>query len=493
MRKISLVSGLVLGAAVALAALAGCSRNTGAETDIDLLLVPVERRDIVVQVSATGIIEPIRIIEIKSKASGEIIRMPVETGDVIAKGALLAQVDTTDVAAALRQSEADLDVVRARLIIAGRQRARADTLLRRGMISADEYDRAILEHTTARANLIKTETSVQQARERVDDTVVRAPSTGTIISKTVEQGQIIASATREVTGGTTLLKMADLTRVQVRALVDETDLGKVRSGQRVTVQVDAFPERTFHGSILKVEPQAVDQQSITFFPVLIHIDNEDGVLRPGMNANVDIHILRRDGVLALPSEAIKTVRNAALTAPLLGLNPDSVREALATPPKPSDMPPASPDVESPLGGERGRLAMRPEGDGPPGQPGRPGMARDPETRRLLRSLDPEARRKLRSAEPEERRRMIEEIRQGQGAELDRAETAETAVVFVRETHGVRPVLVYTGAQTWEYTEIVSGLAEGAQVVVPPSASLAQQSQEFRERVQRWSGGRVMGR
>ena len=107
--------------------------------------------------------------------------------------------------------------------------------------------------------------------------------------------------------------------VQVRTLVDETDIGKIQPGQRATVTVDAYPNRPFQGAVLKIEPQAQTEQNVTMFPVLVRIDNKEGLLRPGMNAEVEIHVGRRDSVLAVPNAALRTQRDVGSAAQVLGL------------------------------------------------------------------------------------------------------------------------------------------------------------------------------
>src|SRR4029079_1428530 len=134
------------------------------------------------------------------------------------------------------------------------------------------------------------------ARQRLEDATVSAPITGTILSKTVSAGQVISSATSSSSGGTSMLTMADLTRIRLRAMVSETDIGSVRPGQAANVTVDAFPQRPFRGVVEKVEPQAVVQQSVTLFPVLISIANEGGLLLPGMNGEVSMLTAEHDDV-----------------------------------------------------------------------------------------------------------------------------------------------------------------------------------------------------
>src|SRR3989449_825622 len=156
----------------------------------------------------------------------------------------------------------------------------------------------------------------------MEDTQVRAPLKGTIIQKNVELGTVISSPTKDVGGGTVLLRMANLDTVQVSALVDETDVGKVQPGVPVTITVDAFPNRPFDGQVLKIEPQAQVNQNVTMFPVLVNILNPGHLLKPGMNTEVEIHIGQRQGVLAIPNAALRTQRDVASAAQVLGLDPE---------------------------------------------------------------------------------------------------------------------------------------------------------------------------
>ena len=376
----------------------------------ELLTVTVNRQDIVVQVTATGQIEPIRTIEIKSKASGKILRLPVETGDVVQAGALLAQVDTTEAATQARQRHADLEYVRAQFTIADTRKERAADLFRQGMISKDEYDQEHLNYAQVRSSLVSAEAALEAAEERLGETIVRAPIRGTILAKSVEEGQIISSAMTAVTGGTTLMRMADLARVQVRVLIDESDLGKVQPGQEATVRVEAYPDRQFTGSVLKVEPEGREERDIIFFPVLIQINNEEGLLRPVMNANVEIHIARRESVLALSNDAVKNPQDAKKIAPMLGIEPDSVEALIAAP----------------------------------------------------------------------------RATTGEGT-TQRTASPDLAVVFVADTMGFRAVVVRTGTKNWEYTEIVEGLGEGAEAIIPPSPVIAEQFAEFYKTLRRWRG------
>lgn len=289
----------------------------------------VERRDIVVSAQAAGTVEPDITVEVKSKASGEILQIVVETGELVPEGTLMVRIDQREPRNALAQAEAELEVALARLANAESQRRRSEKLFRAQSIAETARDQAVLDHANAKAEVVRARVAVENARIQMDDTDVRAPITGTIIEKHVERGQVISSPIKDVAGGTVLLRMADLSLVQVRTLVDETDIGRVHEGQPATVTVAAYPDRPFEGSVLKVEPQSVTEQNVTMFPVLVRVENREGPLRPGMNCEVEILIDRRDGVLAVPNAALRTPRDAGSAARLLGLPEGELRRKLA--------------------------------------------------------------------------------------------------------------------------------------------------------------------
>ena len=290
---------------------------------------PVGYRDIVVSAEASGAVEPILTVDVKSRASGQILQMRVETGDVVHQGDTLVMVDRRDPTNTFNQAQADLEVARAQLATAEAQKRRSDQMFQQQLISQQDKESADLQYANANAQLVRAEVSVQNARDQLADCNVLAPSDGVIILKNVDAGQVITSAVRDVSGGTVLLKMADLSVVQVRTLVDETDIGKIQPGMPVTITVDAYPNRPFDGVVLKIEPQSTVNQNVTMFPVLVRIPNEQGLLRPGMNAEVQIHIAQRQNVLAIPNAALRTNRDVSSAAQVLGLNPDDVTRQLA--------------------------------------------------------------------------------------------------------------------------------------------------------------------
>jgi HlyD family secretion protein len=290
---------------------------------------PVERRDLEIRAEASGQIEPLRMVEVKSRVAGELKRITLETGDSVRQGELIAEIDPRDVRNAFEQAGADLEVARAEVSTTAAQRKRIESLAGAGVLSTQDLENSQLAETNARAQLLKAETNLRLAREKTGDVTIRSPITGTVIEKTVEQGQIIASASGNVSGGTTLVKLADLGTVRTRALVDEIDIGRIAPGQPAAVTVEAYPGRTFRGTVTKIEPQAVVEQNVTMFPVLIVLDNPEGLLKPGMNAEVSIDIANRENVVAVPNGAVVSLREAPSAGAVLGLEDADIRSKLA--------------------------------------------------------------------------------------------------------------------------------------------------------------------
>jgi len=435
----------------ALALLAACKKETPPPA---YQALPVETRDIVVSVQASGTVQPDTVVEVKSKASGEILDLKVETGQTVKRGQLMVTVDTRNPRNTLAQAEADLEVAQARLANATSQQRRADELFKSQSITEQEHETAVLDYANAKAEVVRARVAVDNARDQLDDTRVLAPINGTIIEKSVERGQVISSPTRDVGGGTVLLKMADLNLVQVRTLVDETDIGKIKVGQEATVTVDAFPARPFQGSVLKIEPQAQTEQNVTMFPVLVRIDNRQGLLRPGMNAEVEVHVGERREVLAVPNAALRTPRDVASAAGVLGLDPAAVQKQLAQQASSGQASLGAAAGDS--GATRDTAAARRGASGSagggatmPARNGRAGAGRQAG---------------------------------GDGSFGGRY------IVFVKRASGPEPAWIRTGLTDMDYSEVRDGLTASDSVLILPSASLVQSQQEAQERINRMTGG-----
>ena len=456
---------------LAAAAAAACGSGEASESGLELETAAVERRTIESSVEATGTIEPIKLVEVKSQASGEILEMPVELGDRVEKGELVLRIDPRDEVNEVQQAEADLELARSQLEVAESRLERTRALRDSGVVTAEELESAVLEHANARSSLIKARTRLELAREQRADATVRAPISGTVVAKQVEEGQIITS-TRDVTGGTTLLEMADLSQVQVRTLVDESEIGRVEPGLPAEITVEAYPERTFRGSVLKVEPSATVEQNVTMFAVLTRIPNDDRLLKPGMNADVEIVIGREEDVLALPNSGVKTPEEARRLVEAIGLDESLLDRRL---------PSAEGDTAAGGVPESGAPEEERAGDGLP----------SPEE---IREMSQEERRELfESLSPAQRRQLMQRMREAreEGAGQLRSGEPRPAFVFVRDAEGgltLEPVRI--GLSSWEYTEVVAGLEEGDTVVQVPLALV--QQRELLERIRRRSGVPGMG-
>ena len=420
------------------------SKHGGDKTKI--MTAAVERRDIALSIQATGTVEPIDLVEVKSKASGQIIRMPVQVGSFVQKGALLAQIDPRDVQNQYDQALAALRAAQAKVQISNAQKTRSDELYAKQIITADEHEAATLDYANAQAQLVKARTDLDIAKQRRDDATVRAPITGTILQQPVSNGQVISSATSSASGGTTLLMMADLAKVRMRAMVGETDIGNVKTGQAASVTVDAFPQRTFAGHVEKIEPQAVIQQSVTNFPVLISVSNESGVLLPGMNGEVTMLVDERNDVPAIPVDAVRSVRELPIVAQALGLDPAKVKAQVDEQMKDRAQERAARGDSAggaPSDSMRARWRARRGGRGGGGGTGSAGT--------------------------------------GGAGRANRAQIA-----FVKNERGLEPRVVRLGLSDFDYAQVLGGVNEGEQVVLlgvaEAQANRAQTQSRIRERM-----------
>jgi len=473
--RLNQIRGLI-APGLALMALAACTEPEQATPIYEV--AGVARGDIRVSVGSAGVVEPLAAVEVKSKASGEVLELHVETGDSVTAGELLVRIDPRTVTNRLAQAEAGLKAARSRQSISESQMKRAESLVRQGTFTEADYELAALELANAEAQVVTARVEVENARIAVDDTEIRAPVSGTIIEKPVERGQVISSPTQDVGGGTLLMKMADLTAVQVRALIDETDIGKVRAGMNAVVTVAAYPNQPFPGQVQKIEPQAVVEQNVTMFAVIIAIQNPDGLLLPGMNAEVDVSIARAEDVMTIPVMALRTQRDLATTAAILDVEEDELSRQIAASRRSGagrdlsdEAPPAvetvnlrGQEVPLPPGVDaetvRAILAKRRAGEEP-----------TPGERQLMRRVF-EAARKAESSAPQTDYRF-----------------GGSFWVVTEAADGARAATaVQTGITDLDRVEVVEGLSPDDRVLILPSANLV----ETQERLQQFISRRVGG-
>ena len=307
------------------------SFSGGKESDFDFYTIEeIGPKQLELIVEASGAIEAISAVEIKSKASGEILYLGAEVGDLIQKSEVLARIDQRTPSNTLSQTQADLDVAKVRLGNADSQLKRGIELHKAKSISDKAFEDIQEQHATAKAQLVRAEVFLENAKIALDDTLVRSPIKGTVIFRPVEIGQVITSPTAAVGGGTLLMTMANLNQVRVRAVVDEIDIGKISLDQEVTLRVSAFRDKKFTGIVSKVEPLGLDVQNVTTFPVLIDIENKENLLLLGMNTEVEIEILNEKASLAVPSGSLRTRKDISFVAALVGVSKEDIRDFLST-------------------------------------------------------------------------------------------------------------------------------------------------------------------
>lgn len=266
---------------------------------------PVKSGTFQIIVTASGIVQPIDRIEIKSKASGRVEELPIEEGDYIEKGALIARLDQTDVQAELEQARADLEIAEVELRTARNSFDRKEKLFELSLISPEERDEAELMLAQAKGKIVRARTRLPQAEVNFSETIVRAPIGGLILQKYVEKGQIITSGISNVGGGTPIVDIADMRSVYIKAGIDEIDVGKIGVGQMANVKTEAYPQKHFRGAIIRVLPEARVEQNVTLFDVVIEVENESGKLKSGMNATVEITITREENVLLVATMVLQ--------------------------------------------------------------------------------------------------------------------------------------------------------------------------------------------
>ncbi|MGH7594520.1 MAG: efflux RND transporter periplasmic adaptor subunit, partial [Gemmatimonadales bacterium] len=436
---------------------------------------------------------PDTVVDVKSKASGEILDVKVSTGDMVRHGTLIVQVDQRIPANDVAQAQAAVQVDSAQLLNAVAQLNREKALFAAKAVTQQEMEAAELAVSVANASLVRDQIALQNAKIALGDTQVLAPITGTVISESVQRGTVISSPTNSASGGTVILRMADLSLVQVKTWVDETDVGKLHPGQQADVIVAAYPNRPFKGQVLKIEPQADTIQNVTMFPVDIRIDNKDGLLKPGMNADVRIAVGSATNVLAVPNAALRTEKDVASAGMVLGIDATSLQQMLtdakqkfadATAQKSdtgaqAQLPRANGNAGTPdagSDGKRGRSGggadSANQGNGaatPSGQSGTGGGNGG-------NGGGGGAGRGGRGGRG----------RGGHGGGSDYS-FGGRYIVFAMKNGKAQPVYIQTGITDLDYSEVKTGLAEGDSVLMLPSASLVQSQQDLQQRMSRNSG------
>ena len=276
----------------------------------------IKRRTLTTIVEASGTIQPINKVDVGAQVSGKIVEMYVDYNSKVEKGQLLAQIDTSLFEASLNQSNANIMSAKAALAKAQAKieydkntYERYSNLYKRNLVSKDDVESKKAQYLSdkaeiaaAQANIAQAQANLGTAKANLGYTKIISPVKGTIISKSVEVGQTVASSYQTPT----LFTVAeDLTKMQIETSVSEADIGKVKVGQEVEYTLDGYPDETFKGTVTQVRYSPTTESNVVTYTVIIGVDNEDGKMMPGMTANVSIITDKRENVLTVPNKALR--------------------------------------------------------------------------------------------------------------------------------------------------------------------------------------------
>ena len=253
-------------------------------------------------VTATGTIEAVTSVTVGTQVSGIVNKLYVDYNSQVKKGQVIAELDKTNLLSELNTAKANMASAQSQLNYQSANMKRYQTLYQKGLVSADDYENALLTYRQAKEQVATAKEQVQRAQTNLGYATITSPIDGTVISKSVEEGQTVTASfnTPELF---TIAK--DLTNMQVVADVDEADIGAVKEGDRVTFTVDAYPDDTFEGTVKQVRLQATTTNNVVTYEVVISAQNADLKLKPGLTANVTIYTQERTGVLAVANKALR--------------------------------------------------------------------------------------------------------------------------------------------------------------------------------------------
>lgn len=270
----------------------------------------VARGEIVSQVEITGEVQPETVVSIKSKVSGKIVKFYADESDLVRDGDIIADIEPDyNQANTLFSTKAQLSRAELRLRNAREKLAEQRVLLDKEFISEEQYKAAEDEFTAAQIEYTQALNQYEMIKDMdVPGKVIHvyASATGTVIERTVEEGEMVQSSLTSFGEGTVLMKIADLSRMVVRSKINEVDIAKFHLGQEAKIKLDALPYENYAGSIVKIAPSAITENNAKVFPVEISINATGETARPGMTAAVNIIGESRPDVLVIPIRAVFT-------------------------------------------------------------------------------------------------------------------------------------------------------------------------------------------
>lgn len=292
----------VVGIVILIAVVSWLWPDSKKKEEVSFVTEKVAPANIQNSITATGSIEPVTEVTVGTQVSGIISKIYVDYNSEVKKGQVIAELDKTNLISTLNTAKANLNNAESTLSYQTANYKRYKELYDKGLVSADEYENALLTYKQAKEQVISAKESVQTAQTNLGYATITAPIDGVILGKAVEEGQTVAASynTPELF---TVAK--DLKDMQVVADVDEADIGNVTEGARVTFTVDAFPNDTFSGTVTQVRQEATETDNVVTYEVVISARNDDLKLKPGLTANVTIYTTEMQGVLSVSNKALR--------------------------------------------------------------------------------------------------------------------------------------------------------------------------------------------
>ncbi len=262
----------------------------------------ITRGNLVNTVSSTGTINAVSTVEVGTQVSGIIDKLYVDFNDQVRKGQLMAVLDTVLLKTTLMDAQANMEKAKAQLEQANADYERNLPLFQKKLISEAEFLPIQIQLKTQKANLISAQASLERAERNLKYAFIHSPINGTVIQRNVEEGQTVAASLQ----APVLFVIAeDLSKMEIHAQVDESDIGVIKDGQKVTFTVQAYPDKTFNGVVRQIRLQPTTVQNVVNYTVIIDAANNDNLLLPGMTATIDFIVEERKDVLLVPNTALR--------------------------------------------------------------------------------------------------------------------------------------------------------------------------------------------
>lgn len=286
-----------IAAICAIAAASSCSHKS----KVELETIPVAKGDVVEVVTATGTIECVTTVDVGTQVTGIIDKLYADFNSIVKKGELIAEIEKTLLESELTSADANLESARLTYEYNKRNFERDTKLHEKQLISDYDFETSRKDYLLAKSAYTKAQADRVKAAKNLNYAEIYSPIDGIVISREVEVGQTVVSSMNVAN----LFTIADLSNMQVIAVVDEADIGAVREGQNVTFTVDAFPNDVFTGTVQQVRLSATTTSNVVTYEVVVNADNKEMKLIPGLTANITINVKESRNVLSLPLKALK--------------------------------------------------------------------------------------------------------------------------------------------------------------------------------------------